>query len=176
MEQEDNILYSILKKYSEKDKSLSTDEFIRQELLASNQFSKDEVDEIVKTISDTISSNSNNYREIQEYKKKGKTSSHWLRDLLDKVTSTFSPKAKSSLITSIKNALNQSNLDLANKMTGEDITEIVRPLETDDFSEHHRNIIAENLKDELRINSHLKNIALEKVITSENNNEGENNG
>jgi hypothetical protein len=175
VKQEDNILF-YLKKYSDKDKSLSTDDFIRQELLASNQFSKSEIDEIVKTISDTISSNNNNFKEIQEYKKKGLSSSHWLRDFLDKVTSTFSPKAKSSLIASIKDALNKSNLELTSKMTGQDITEIVRPLETDDFSEHHRNIIVENLKDELKINSLIKTIALEKVMTSENENKEENNG
>ena len=175
-ERGDNIIYSILKKYSDKDKSLSTDDFIRQELLAANLFSKDEVDEIVKTIADTISSNNKNLKEIQDYKKKGLSSSDWLSDILDKVTSTFSSKAKSSLITSIKDALNRNNLELTNKMTGQKITEIVRPLETVDFLEYNLSIIAENLKEEIKINSSIKTIAFEKVMTLENDNEEENNG
>ena len=169
---EEDFLYSILKKYSVRDKSMPVDEFIRQELLASKLFTKDEIEETVKTISDTISSNSNNYREIKEYRKKGFTASKWLRDLLDKVTSGFSSGAVSSLITSIKNALNHSNLELANKMTGQEITEIVRPLETDNFTEHNRNIIAENLIDELKINSHLKTIVMEGAMIPVNDNEG----
>ena len=172
---EKDFMYSILKKYSNRDKSLPVEEFIRQELSASNLFSKDEIEETLRTISDTISSNNNNYREIQEYKKKGFSTSMWLRDLLDKVTSGFNSAAKSSLVTSIKNALNQNNLELASKMTGQGITEIVRPLETDNFTDHHRNIIAENLMDELKINSHIKTIVMEGVMTSENDNEGEKN-
>ena len=163
---EKDYMYIILKKYSARDKSLTVDEFIRQELSASNLFSKDEIEETVITISNIISSNNNNYREIQEYKKKGLTTSHWLRDLLDKVTSLFSPEGRSLLITSIKNALNKSNLELTN--TGQKMTEIVRPLETDDFTGHHRNIIAENFMDELKINSHIKTIIMEEGMTFQN--------
>ena len=92
--------------------------------------------------------------------------------MLDKVTSGFSSTATSSLVTLIKNALNHANLELANKMTGQEITKIVRPLETDDFTEHNRNIIAENLIDELKINSNIKTIVMEGVMIPENDNEG----
>jgi hypothetical protein len=175
VKQEDDILYTILKKYSDKDESVSTDDFIRQELSASGQFSKDEVEEIVKTISDTISSNSNNFREIQEYKKKGKTTSLWFRDLLENVTSDFSPTAKSSLITSIKDSLNKGNLELASEWTGQETDEIVRPLETDNFTDHYRNIIAENLTDELKINAHIRTAVTEEIMCPESGNEGKEN-
>jgi hypothetical protein len=175
VKQEDDVLYSILKNYSDKDESVSTDDFIRQELSASGQFSKDEVEEIVKTISDTISSNSNNFREIQEYKKKGKKTSLWLRDLLEKVTSGFSAAAKSSLITAIKDSLNKSNLEIASEWTGQEVDEIVRPLETDDFTEENRNIIAENLTDELKINAHVKTIVTEGIMCPESENKEEDN-
>jgi hypothetical protein len=154
---------------------LSTDDFIRQELSASGQFSKEEAEEIAKTISDTISSNSNNFREIQDYKKKGETTSLWLRDLLEKATSGFSPTAKSSLITAVKDSLNKSNLELAEKWTGQKVDEIVRPLETDNFTDHYRNIIAENLTDELRINSHIKTIVTEEIMCPEIGNTEEDN-
>ena len=76
------------------------------------------------------------------------------------------------MITSIKNTLTRSNLELA----GQEITENVRPLVTDDFSEHHRNHISENLMEEIKINTCIKSLAFEKVMTSENDNKGENNG
>jgi len=172
---EKDLLYRILKKYSARDKSLSAEEFIRQELQASNLFSKDEIEETVKTISNTISSNSNNYREIQAYKKKGLEPSKWLRDLFDKVTSNFSSEARSSLITSIKNSFNHENLEMASKMSGQEIKKLVQPLETNDFTEQNRNIIAENLMNEVKMNSNFKTIAMEKIITLMNNKEGEKN-
>ena len=60
-------------------------------------------------------------------------------------------------------------------MTGNEIEEIVKPLETDDFTEHNRSIIAENLKEELKYNALIKVIAMEKMVVPENDNKGENN-
>ena len=174
---EDDILYVILKKYSEKDESLPVDEFIRQELAASGKFSKGEVEETARIISDTIASNSRNFREIQEYKtKKGLSTSFWLRDLLDKVTAGFSPEARSSLIVSIKDSLNRSNLELVSKMTKQDVTKIGPPLETDNFTEHHRNAIADNLLEELKINANVQCIVMEKAMIPENDNKEKKNG
>jgi hypothetical protein len=167
----ETILADILLKFSSRDKSVPVADFIREQLVASGDFIESEARQTVAAINRTIDSNSRNMREIQEYKKKGLSSAMWLRDLIDKVTSN--KETRKELIESLKNAFNKNNLEMASQMTGEKVEKIVRPLEATDFDDPvNKNAIANNLKDEIEINTHLRFMQYGSLVTSTANEKG----
>jgi DNA polymerase IIIc chi subunit len=164
MENESDFLYAILSKYSEKKSLIPVDAFLREEMRQSKLFDDKEIEETIEAITRTLSSNRENREEIKEYRKKGLGIAVFLRDVIDKATVRLSREDRNSVIEHTKNALSQSNVALFNQLNNESIEEIVPPLVSTEFDDLNKTAIAQNLQQEIELNTHLRLILLEGAI------------
>jgi hypothetical protein len=161
--EKDDIFYTILQRYSNKNNTQSTIDFITQELAASKLFDTQDIEIIAKEISDTIDNNSKNYNEIQKYKKNGIKIYKYLRDIIERNSLNFSPESRNLLVASIKNSLNNNNSALIQEFTQHKQSEIVDNLQSQDFVGLNKDIIAENLQNEIKVNTLISTIITEKI-------------
>ncbi|MDR1642238.1 MAG: hypothetical protein LBT59_21310 [Clostridiales bacterium] len=161
--QKEDIFYTILQRYSNKSSTQSTSDFIKQELAESKLFEALDIDIIANAISNTIDANSKNYKEIQEYKKKGINIYKYLRDVIERNSQKFSSESKNSLIASIKNSLNASNSTLIKEFTQHEQSEVVDNLKNYDFVDLDKDIIAGNLENEIKVNTLISPIIMENI-------------
>ncbi len=162
-----DIIYQALEKYSEHQISIdvSIDDFLYQILKDSNVYAtEDEIKQTVLQISTTIDAISLAYRDIQTYKEKGLSLNIWLRDNLNKTIQTLPQAEQDSIIETVKLAMNTGNVELFKQLSnGETNINVIANLASHSFTDINKTSIANNLKEELKLNTLLSAIALENI-------------
>lgn len=153
--QVDKILIDIFERYTQSDKSIPIEIFIRDTLVSSSFYpTADAAQEVAEKISKTIAAIRHGYEAIQEYKSRGLSNSVWLRDSIDAATSTMQQKEKDIIVSSLKQALSKSNVHFFSTLTdNEEQIPLVPELDRIDFNGIEKTGIAQNIKEEIEINT-----------------------
>lgn len=126
--------------------------------------SENEIEKVIHHISRTIDGIREGHQEIKNYKSRGLPTDIWLRDTMDRATKTLTPKDRTNLIVTVKQALSQSNSGLFSMLTSSDTTDAIVPeLVNSDFSGIDKTGIAQNFAKEMQVNSCLGTISFEEM-------------
>jgi hypothetical protein len=160
-----DIITDALQKYS--NTQLPIDEFLHQLLNDAQVYlSTTEIEATISIISNTLEAISAAYQDIQRYKSRGLSLNIWLRDNLNKTIQDLPQAEQDSIIEAVKSAMNNSNVELFKRLNnGETNINVIADLVSSSFTDLNKTAIANNLKEELQLNTLLTVIALENIST-----------
>lgn len=162
-----DIIIDALNQYS--NTQLPVDDFLYQLLDESEAYSSDtEIKDTLNKISSTLEAISTAYHDIQHYKEKGLTTSIWLRDQLEQSVQHLAQDQQNEVIEAVKTALNNGNNQLLKQLSdGASTVDLVAALVSNEFSDLNKTACANNLQEEIQLNTLLNAIAVENIITAD---------